>query len=263
MFCHSGHGIMEADFSGGTGMGDSFLNLAEEDLAQEHLCCIIRSKKPHPGVEAKRDWLAQRLKEGHVFRKLDAKGAVFIEDAPLETAWVPVEGGRTIFTSTACGSPANSRARAMEKPWWISSSKPTQDSMRHCRWALGTVPPPSRFTRPAAFAGIIWSRTFSPTTTTIPSMNAVFSWWTWYICKENYKNVECLLRHSTFFNIRDAYSFRLSTQVFSSASLSLPLSIRPSMILAPGALERSPEADLPRPLPPEVAKRTMVLPVKS
>ena len=80
----------------------------------------------------------------------------------------------------------------------------------------------------------------------------VFSWWTWYICKENYKNVECLLRHSTFFNIRDAYSFRLSTQVFSSAALSLPLSIRPSMILAPGALERSPEADLPRPLPPEV-----------
>ena len=73
-------------------MEDQFLNLTEENLDREHLCCIIRSKKPHPGVEAKRAWLRERLHEGHVFRKLDAKGVVFIEYAPLETAWVPVEG---------------------------------------------------------------------------------------------------------------------------------------------------------------------------
>ena len=42
---------------------------------------------PHPGVEAKRQWLASRIREGHVFRKLNAKGVVFIEYAPLETAW--------------------------------------------------------------------------------------------------------------------------------------------------------------------------------
>ena len=35
---------------------------------QEHLCCIIRSKKPHPGVESKRSWLNERLEEGPVFR---------------------------------------------------------------------------------------------------------------------------------------------------------------------------------------------------
>ena len=64
---------------------------------QEHLCCIIRSKKPHPGVESKRSWLNERLKEGHVFRKLDTKGAVFIEYAPLETAWVPVEGENYLY----------------------------------------------------------------------------------------------------------------------------------------------------------------------
>ena len=56
-----------------------FINLTEENLAQEHLCCIIRSKKPHPGVEAKRQWLSQRLREGHVFRKRDAKATVGIE----------------------------------------------------------------------------------------------------------------------------------------------------------------------------------------
>ena len=74
-----------------------WINLTEENLAGEHLCCIIRSRKPHPGVECKRQWLAQRLKEGHVFRKLNVKGAVFVEYAPLERAWVPVEGENYLY----------------------------------------------------------------------------------------------------------------------------------------------------------------------
>ena len=78
-------------------MEHQFINLTAENLAVEHLCCIIRSKKPHPGVEAKRKWLTQRLSEGHVFRKLDAKGCVFIEYAPLETAWVPIIGENYLY----------------------------------------------------------------------------------------------------------------------------------------------------------------------
>lgn len=73
-------------------MDDDFINLTAENLASEHLCCIIRSKKPHPGVEAKRQWLSDRIKEGHVLRKLNAKATVFIEYAPLETAWTPITG---------------------------------------------------------------------------------------------------------------------------------------------------------------------------
>lgn len=73
-------------------MDAEFVDLTAENLADEHLCCIIRTKKAHPGVEAKRRWLSDRLREGHVFRKLNAKGVVFIEYAPLETAWVPVIG---------------------------------------------------------------------------------------------------------------------------------------------------------------------------
>lgn len=69
-----------------------FITLTAENLANEHLCCIIRSRKPHQGVEAKRQWLSERLKEGHIFRKLNAKATVFIEYAPLETAWVPITG---------------------------------------------------------------------------------------------------------------------------------------------------------------------------
>jgi GNAT superfamily N-acetyltransferase len=74
-----------------------FINLTPENLDTEHLCCIIRSKKPHPGVEAKRRWLSERLHEGHVFRKLNVKGCVFIEYAPLETAWVPITGENFLY----------------------------------------------------------------------------------------------------------------------------------------------------------------------
>ncbi|MCD8043715.1 MAG: GNAT family N-acetyltransferase [Tannerellaceae bacterium] len=73
-------------------MDTTFVNLTTENLSDEHVCCIIRSKKPHPGIDAKRTWLANRVKEGHVFRKLNEKATVFIEYAPLETAWVPIVG---------------------------------------------------------------------------------------------------------------------------------------------------------------------------
>ena len=68
-------------------METDYINLTAENIDGEQLCCIIRTKKAHPGVEAKRRWLSERLSEGHVFRKLNAKGCCFIEYAPLEKAW--------------------------------------------------------------------------------------------------------------------------------------------------------------------------------
>lgn len=70
----------------------SYINLTVDNVGEEHICCIIRTKKAHPGIEAKKKWLSERLKEGHVFRKLNEKATVFIEYAPLEKAWVPVIG---------------------------------------------------------------------------------------------------------------------------------------------------------------------------
>jgi ribosomal protein S18 acetylase RimI-like enzyme len=78
-------------------MENEFINITSENLENEHLCCIIRMKTLHPGVEAKRQWLSDRLKEGHIFRKLQVKGCVFIEYAPLETAWVPIVGDNYIY----------------------------------------------------------------------------------------------------------------------------------------------------------------------
>lgn len=73
-------------------MDSNFINLTSENVMNEHLCCIIRTKKIHPGIEEKRKWICERLKEGHIFRKLNEKATVFIEYAPLEKAWVPIVG---------------------------------------------------------------------------------------------------------------------------------------------------------------------------
>ena len=74
-----------------------YINLTAENVDTEHLCCAISDKKHQPGVDAKRAWLSERIEEGHVFRKLNEKGKVFIEYAPLETAWVPVCGSNYLY----------------------------------------------------------------------------------------------------------------------------------------------------------------------
>lgn len=74
-----------------------FLNLDAENIDVNHLCCIIRKKKPHEGVEAKRAWLKERIAEGHVFRKLDVNACCFIEYAPLEKSWVPIIGDNYLY----------------------------------------------------------------------------------------------------------------------------------------------------------------------
>lgn len=78
-------------------MSEQFINLNGDNIAEEHLCCAIADKKHQAGVSAKKAWLRDRITEGHVFRKLDAEGKVFIEYAPLETAWVPVLGENYMY----------------------------------------------------------------------------------------------------------------------------------------------------------------------
>lgn len=81
----------------GGSMERRYLNLTAENINSQHLCCIIRKNKSHPGVEAKRRWLSERINEGHVFRKLDVDGCVFIEYTPLEKARVPIIGDNFLY----------------------------------------------------------------------------------------------------------------------------------------------------------------------
>ncbi|ADL52707.1 GNAT family N-acetyltransferase [Clostridium cellulovorans] len=78
-------------------MGEQFKNITLDNLDSEHLCCAIADKKHQCGVTTKKSWMKDRIDEGHIFRKLDAKGKVFIEYAPLETAWVPVNGDNFLY----------------------------------------------------------------------------------------------------------------------------------------------------------------------
>lgn len=78
-------------------MKEEFLNLSLENIEEEHLCCAISDKKHQCGVDSKKEWLKERIGEGHVFRKLNEKGKVFIEYAPLETAWVPINGDNYMY----------------------------------------------------------------------------------------------------------------------------------------------------------------------
>ena len=71
---------------------NEYLNLTEENIEKEHICCAIGDQKHQEGVDHKKEWIKSKLKEGHVFRKLNARGKIFIEYEPLETAWVPISG---------------------------------------------------------------------------------------------------------------------------------------------------------------------------
>lgn len=71
-------------------MKANFINLNPDNLDNEHICCAIGDTKGDPQAAAKKSWLAQRFSEGLVFRRLDARGKVFIEYLPAEAAWAPV-----------------------------------------------------------------------------------------------------------------------------------------------------------------------------
>ena len=71
---------------------NEYINLTLENIDDEHICCAIGDPKHQNGVNNKKEWIKSKLSEGHVFRKLDARGKIFIEYEPIETAWVPVNG---------------------------------------------------------------------------------------------------------------------------------------------------------------------------
>ena len=71
---------------------NEYINLDENNIDREHICCAIGDPKHQDGVDKKKEWIKGKLKDGHVFRKLNARGKIFIEYEPIETAWVPING---------------------------------------------------------------------------------------------------------------------------------------------------------------------------
>lgn len=67
------------------------ITLSKDNIEKEHICCAMSSKSTTEGVIAKKEWLSCRIQEGLIFKKLDAKGKVFIEYIPAENAWLPLD----------------------------------------------------------------------------------------------------------------------------------------------------------------------------
>ena len=66
-----------------------FIKLTHENIKKEHICCAISGNKDIQ-VTSKKNWLAERLKEGLVFLKGNVRGKCFIEYIPAEYAWAPI-----------------------------------------------------------------------------------------------------------------------------------------------------------------------------
>lgn len=68
-----------------------FITVDRHNIDTEHICCAISDKKGETCVATKKEWLKQRFEDGLVFRRLDARGKVFIEYIPAEKAWYPIQ----------------------------------------------------------------------------------------------------------------------------------------------------------------------------
>ena len=66
-----------------------FIRVTLENIDKEHICCAISNDRDCQ-VISKKEWLRERLAEGLVFLKADARGKCFIEYLPAECAWAPV-----------------------------------------------------------------------------------------------------------------------------------------------------------------------------
>ena len=76
---------------------NEYINLDADNIDSEHICCAIGDPKHQNGVDKKKEWIRNKFKDGHVFRKLNARGKIFIEYEPLDTAWVPVKGNNYMY----------------------------------------------------------------------------------------------------------------------------------------------------------------------
>ena len=76
---------------------NEYINLDLNNIDDEHICCAIGDPKHQDGVDRKKEWIKSKLKDGHVFRKLNARGKIFIEYEPIETAWVPIIGKNYMY----------------------------------------------------------------------------------------------------------------------------------------------------------------------
>jgi ribosomal protein S18 acetylase RimI-like enzyme len=73
------------------------INIDRSNIDQEHICCAISDKKGETCVASKKAWMKSQFESGLVFKRIDARGKVFIEYIPAENAWSPIEAEGYLF----------------------------------------------------------------------------------------------------------------------------------------------------------------------
>jgi ribosomal protein S18 acetylase RimI-like enzyme len=69
------------------------LTIDSTNVDREHICCAIGNDRENTRrAQTKKDWLKDRFAEGLVFKRLDARGKIFIEYMPIERVWKPLIG---------------------------------------------------------------------------------------------------------------------------------------------------------------------------
>lgn len=66
------------------------ITLNHDNIDEQHICCAIADKKCSEGYQMKKEYIKSMLDKGFKFKKLDARGKVFIEYVPADAAWAPI-----------------------------------------------------------------------------------------------------------------------------------------------------------------------------
>ncbi len=69
------------------------ITIDKNNIETEHICCAIgNDKKNAERSKSKKLWMRNAFDDGLVFKRLDARGKVFIEYMPVEKVWKPITG---------------------------------------------------------------------------------------------------------------------------------------------------------------------------
>lgn len=74
-----------------------FVQISKDNIETEHICCALGAKQYENAITEKKKWLTERMDEGLVFYRLNARAKVFIEYLPAEMAWVPIKAPNFMY----------------------------------------------------------------------------------------------------------------------------------------------------------------------
>ena len=69
----------------------AIIELNNNNIYSEHICCAISDKKCQEGYELKKKWMKNEFDNGFKFKRLNERAKVFIEYQESENAWMPIK----------------------------------------------------------------------------------------------------------------------------------------------------------------------------